>query len=284
MKKDLTKIFIDEIYDNPPKKIYQSNKTIVKSIDDTWSADLLDLVDYGVKNNRGYRYILVIIDNFSKYGWAIPLKNKYASTIKDSFNQIITNSKRKPNLIETDEGKEFANKIFETYLKSQNIKRYSRYSSKGAVFAERFNRTIRNLLKKPVFENGDANWIDIIDSIIKKNNNTVHSSTKMTPIQASKVTNQKKVLNNLQDKRSTQKPKFKLGDLVRTADIDSTFAKGDTTNWSNKLYMITEVFHETIPTYHIDFLPERYNQSILKKSKLTLSKNDQVMSKLNLEK
>ena len=67
---------------------------------------------------------------------------------------------------------------FETYLKSQKIKRYSRYTSKGAVFAERFNRTIRNLLKKPVFENGDANWIDTLDSIIKKYNNTMHSSTK----------------------------------------------------------------------------------------------------------
>ena len=279
MKKDPTKIFIDEIYDKPAKKIYPTNKTIVKSIDDTWSADLLDLVDYGVKNNRGYRYVLVCVENFSKYGWTIPLKNKYASTIKDSFEQIITNSKRKPNLIEMDDEKQFA-KIFKSYLKSQNIKRYSRYTSKGAVFAERFNRTIRNLLKKPVFENGDANWIDILDSIIKKYNNTIHSSTKMTPIQASKVTNQKKVLNNLQDKRKKQKPKFKLGDLVRTADIDKTFSKGDTTNWSNKLYMITEVIHETIPTYHIDFLPERYNQSILKKSKLTLMENDHVMSKL----
>ena len=192
-KKDLTKTFIDKIYDKPAKKIYPTNKIIVKSINDTWSADLLDLIDYGVKNNRGYRYTLVVIDNFSKYGWTIPLKNKYASTIKDSFEQIITNSKRKPNLIEANDGKEFANKIFETYLKSQNIKRYSRYTSKGAVFAERFNRTIRNLLKKPVFENGGANWIDILDSIIKKYNNTVHSSTKMTPIQASKFTNQMKV-------------------------------------------------------------------------------------------
>ena len=284
MKKDPTKIFIDEIYDKPLKKVYPTNKTIVKSIDDTWSADLLDLIDYGVKNNRGYRYVLVCVDNFSKYEWTIPIKNKYATTIKEALEQIITTSKRKPNLIETDDGKEFANKIFETYLKSQNIKRYSRYTSKGAVFAERFNRTISNLLKKPVFENGDANWIDILDSIINKYNNTIHSSTKMTPIKASKITNQKKVLNNLQDKRKKQKPKFKLGDLVRTADIDKTFSKGDTTNWSNKLYMITEVIHETIPSYHIDFLPERYNQSILKKSKLTLNENDQVMSNLNLEK
>ena len=96
----------------------------------------------------------------------------------------------------------------------------------------------------------------------------------MTPIQASKVTNQKKVLNILQDKKKTQKPNFKLGDLVRTADIDKTFSKGDTKNWINKIHMITEKIHETIPTYYIDFLPERYNQYILKKSKPALHEND----------
>ena len=95
--------------------MYPTNKTIVKSIDDTWSADLLDLLDYGVKNNRSYRYILVVIDNFSKFGWTIPMKNKYASTIKDAFGEILTESKRKPKLNETDDGKEFANKIFESY-------------------------------------------------------------------------------------------------------------------------------------------------------------------------
>ena len=111
---------------------------------------------------------MVIIDYFSKYGWSDPLKKKKASAIKDAFAEILTELKRKPNLIETDDGIEIANKIFEYYLNSQNIKRYSRYTSKGAVFAQRFNRTIRNILKKPVHENCDANWINNLDSIIKK--------------------------------------------------------------------------------------------------------------------
>ena len=106
-KKDLTKIFIDEIYSNPPKKNYLTNKTIVKHIDDTWSLDLLDMIDYGTKNNNGFRYILVVIDNFSKFGWTTPLKNKYAQAILDEFSKIIKTSNRKPNLIESDDGKEF---------------------------------------------------------------------------------------------------------------------------------------------------------------------------------
>ena len=127
------KTFINEIYSKPPKKYYNTNKTNVYYIDDTWSLDILDLKDYGTKNNRGYRYDLVTIDNFSKFGWTIPLKNKNAITIKDFFENILINSKRKPNLIETDRGKEFYNNIFQDFLNKNNIKLYSRNSSNGAV-------------------------------------------------------------------------------------------------------------------------------------------------------
>ena len=113
------------------------------------------------------------------------MKNKNAQTIKDSFENILISSKRKPGLIESDRGKEFYNSIFQDFLNKINIKLYSRNSSYGAVFAERFNRTIRDLLKKIVFERGDAKWVDILPTITKQYNNKVHSSTKLTPIQAS---------------------------------------------------------------------------------------------------
>ena len=162
------KIFINEIYSKPPRKNYATNKTDVYHIDDIWSLDILDLKDYGPENNRGYRYVLITIDNFSKFGWTSPLKNKNAQTIKDSFENILISSKRKPNLIESDRGKEFYNKIFQDFLNKNNIKHYSRNTSLGAVFAERFNRTIRDLLKRPVFEKADGNWIDVIPIITKQ--------------------------------------------------------------------------------------------------------------------
>ena len=226
------KIFINENYSKPPKKYYATNKTDVYYIDDTWSLDILDLKDYGPENNRGYRYVLVTIDNFSKFGWTIPLKNKNAQTIKDSFENILIGSKRSPNLIETDRGKEFYNNIFQDFLNKNNIKLYSRNSSFGSVFAERFNRTIRDLLKEIVFEQGDANWIDILPTIAKQYNNKIHSSTMLTPIQASLRKNEGYVYKNLLDKRKKITPKFQINDLVRTADLKRTFSKGDTTNWS----------------------------------------------------
>ena len=276
------KIFINEIYSKAPKKYDATNKTDVYFIDDIWSLDILDLKDYGPENNRGYRYVLAVIDNFSKFGWTIPLKNKNAQTIKDSFESFLINPKRSPNLIETDRGKEFYNNIFQDFLSKNNMKLYSRNSSYGAVFAERFNRTIRDLLKRPVFEKGDGNWIDVLPKITKQYNNRIHSSTKLTPIQASLKTNEGFVYKNLLDKRKKVKPKFQINDLVRTADLKKTFSKGDTTNWSYKLYKITEIINDTMPSYKIDNLTERYKESLLKKTELTIEQNKDAMKKLNL--
>ena len=251
------KTFINEIYSRGPRKNYPTNKTNVYYIDNIWSLDILDLKDYGPGNNRGYRYVLVVIDIFSKYGWTVPLKNKNAQTIKNSFGNILISSKRSPNLIESDRGIEFYNNIFQDFLNKNDIKFYSRNSSIGAVFAERFNRTIRDLLKRLVFEKGDGNWIDVLPTITKQYNTRIHSSTKLTPTQASLKKNEGYVYKNLLDKRKKIKPKFQLNDLVRTADLKRTFSKGDTTKWSYKLYRITEIINDTIPSYHIDNLPER---------------------------
>ena len=250
------KIFTNEIYSKPPKKYYPTNKTDVYHIDDAWSLDILDLKDYGPENNRGYSFVLVIIDNFSKYGWTVHLKNKNAQTIKDSSENVLMNSKRKPNLIESDRGKEIYNNIFQDFLNKNNIKIYSRNTSLGAVFAERFNRTTRDLLKNSVFEKGDGKWIDVLPTITKQYSNRIHSSTKLTPIQASLKKNEGFVYKNLLDKRKKITPKFQINDLVCTADLKKTFSKGDTTNWFYKLYKPSEIINDIIAAYKINNLPE----------------------------
>ena len=104
----------------------------------------------------------------------------------------------------------------------------------------------------------------------------------MTPLQASKKSNERKVYSNLQDKRRKLNPNFKLGHLVRTADIKRVFSKGDSTNYNYKLYTITEVKRDTIPSYRIDYLPERCNENLLLPTKLSLEQNIKIMEALNL--
>ena len=209
------------------------------------------------------------------------MKNKNAQTIEDSFENIILSSQRKPNLIETDEGSEFVNKFFTNLLKYNNIKRNYRSTSLGAAFAESIDRSIRGLLKRPVFERGRANWIGVLPTITKQYINGKHSCTKLIPIQASSKKNEGYVYQNLLNKRKTNKTKFPVNDLVRSAELKRTFSKGDTTDWSYKVYKVTEVIDGTIPSYKSNQLPENYNGALLKQTKLTLKENKDVMKALN---
>ena len=281
-KRDLTKIFVDEIYSKPSLRNYPSNKKVYNYVDEIWSIDLADFLDYKTSNNKGFRYIFIIIDIFSKYLWAILPKNKYSQTITNEFSNILKTSKRKPIKLESDRGSEFYNSFFQNFLKAKNIHHYSRFTDKGPSIAERLIRTLRNLLKKPVFLAGKADWLSELPSAIKQYNITIHSSTKMTPIQASKKSNENLVYSNLQDKRRKLSTKFSFGQLVRTPDIRKVFSKGDSTSWSYKLYTITEIIHNTIPSYRIDYLPERYNENLLLPTKLSLDENNKIMKELNL--
>ena len=167
-------------------------------------------------------------------------------------------------------------------MKIINIQNYSRFTDKGPSIAERVIRTIRNFSRKPVFLKGNADWLSELPSVIKQYINTIHTSTKMTSNQASKKTIDKLVQPNLKDNREIQKPKYKLCQLVRTSDFRSVFSNGDSTNYSCKLYTITEVIHNSIPSYRIDYLPKKYNENLLLPTKLSLEENNQAMEKLNL--
>ena len=245
IKKDLKKIFIDEKYSKAPKRKYRTNKIIYNHVDEIWTTDLADMIDYKTLTKKGFRYIFVIIDNFPKYLWAIPLKNKYSQTTTQDFSKILTTSKRKLLKIESDRGTELYNSIFQNFSKTENIQQYSRFTDKGPSIVERVIRNIRNLLKKPIFLAGNADWLSELSAVVNKYNITVHHSIKVTPNQASKKANEKEVYSNLRDDRVKQKPNFHLSQLVRTADIKKVFSKGDSTNWSYNLYSITDVIHDT---------------------------------------
>ena len=106
------------------------------------------MIDYEKSNNKGYRYIFIIIDNFSEYLWALPLKNKYGQTITKEFSTILSLSKRRPLKLESDRGSEWYISVFQNFLEVKNIQDFSRYTAKGPSIAERVIRTIRNLFKK----------------------------------------------------------------------------------------------------------------------------------------
>ena len=172
-------------------------KKICNHNDEMWSIDLAVFSDYKISNNKRYRYIFNEIDNFSKFVWALPLKNKNSKTVTYDFSNVLSTSKRSPLRIESDRGTEFHNAVFQNLLKGWIIHHFSRFSDKRTAIAERMIRTIRSLLKKPVFEKGNAEWFSELPSVIEQINFTIHHSIKMTPGQASKKSKEIEVYSNL---------------------------------------------------------------------------------------
>ena len=116
----------------------------------------------------------------------------------------------------------------------------------------------------------------------KQCNNRVQTSNKFTPIQASLKLNNGFAYKILLNKRKESKPKHKKSNLVRKADERKSFSKGDPTKWSYKSYNITEIINDTVPSYHIDNLQERYNEALLKKTNLARKEEDSIVKKMNL--
>ena len=198
---------------------------------ETWLADLIDKSSLN-KYNNNYKYILAVIDILTKYAWAIPLTNKSGLSITNCFKTILSegpqggSESRKPEKLWVDRGSEFYNKTFKSLIKDHETKLYSTYSDLKVVFIERFNRTLLHIINKPMFINGDGNWVNILnDAVIKYNNNT-HSTINMTPVDASNNPDKVKysfIYRNI-------KPKLKVGDYVRNADKRNIFSKGYTSN------------------------------------------------------
>ena len=166
------------------------------------------MIDTRTYNNTGYRYIFVKIHNSSKYLWAMLSKNEYGQTITNAISNTSTTSKRRPLKLESDRGAEWCNSVFQIFSKVKNIQHYSRFTDRGPSIAERVIRTLRSSLKKPVFEKRNANWLSELPFFNKQYNNTIQSSVKKTPLQASEKAKEKAVYNNLKDNREVPKSKI----------------------------------------------------------------------------
>ena len=144
-------------------------------------------------------------------------------------------------------------------------------------------RTNRHLLKRAVFEKADGNWIVVLPTITKQFIIRVQISNELPPIKASLKKKEGFVYKNLLDKRKEIKPKYQVNDLVRTANSKKSFSKGEKTNWSYKLYNTTELINDTKPSYEIDQFPERYDESLVKKTNLTIKESKDVLKIFQLK-
>ena len=134
-------ILADELH-KPIKRKFQKRSVIVAGIDYTWSADLVDMTSFD-KFNTGIKYLLTIIDIFSKCAWAVPVRDKTGASVTKAFEKVMINSKRKSERLWVDEGREFYNSEFKKLLEKNGILMYHTFNEGKAVVVERFYRTLK---------------------------------------------------------------------------------------------------------------------------------------------
>ena len=157
------------------RKVYSSFK------DNIWGADLAD-TQLLSKFNKGIKYLLCVIDLFSKYAFVVPLKDKKGISIVNAFQSILNKSKRKPNKIWVDKGSEFYNASFKKWLQDNDIIMYSTNNEGKSVVAERFVRTLKSKIYKYMTSISKNVYFYKLNAIVNKYNNTYHTTIKMKPI------------------------------------------------------------------------------------------------------
>ena len=225
---------------------FRRRKVVVNDIDEIWAADLVDMQSFS-KFNNGIKYLLMVIDVFSKYGWIVPLKSKTGVDVANALSKIF--KERRPMKMWTDEGKEFYNK----HVKALGVQLYSTENKEKNCVVERWNRTMKEKMFKYFSANNTKKYINILDEMVNKYNNTKHSSIKMTPVEASNKKNKNRVWFTLNGKARTNplKPKFSLGDKMRITKKKSNFEKGYTPRWTEEVFTVSQIQHTDPPTYKI---------------------------------
>ena len=196
------------------RKVYSSFK------DNIWGADLADM--QLISNcNKGIRFILYVIELFSKYAWVVPLKDKKGLTIVNAFQSILNDSKRKPNKIWVDKGSEFYNRSMKSWLEKNDIEMYSAHNEGKSVNVERFIRTLKSRAYKYMTSVSKNVYINKLDDIVNEYNNTYHRAIKVKPVDVKDNT-----YINTGKKVNDKDPKFQVGDHIRISKYKNIFAKG----------------------------------------------------------
>ena len=231
---------------SPARKSFPRRKFKVLGIGDLLQGDLVEMQTYA-KENKGYRYMLTLIDCFSKKAWAVPIKDKTGLNVTKAVASVLPTGVKN---LQTDAGKEFFNKEFKALMDKRNINHYHTFTNMKAAIVERFNKTLKNWMWREFSVNGNYKWLDMLPKLLSKYNNKVHRSTGMKPNDVNSKNSPLVYERLMLNKSSDKPPKFKVGDGVRISKYKHIFSKGYTPSWSGEVFSIHEV-KETKPVTYI---------------------------------
>lgn len=241
----------------PLKRKFPHRRYVSRKMDMQWQADLVEMIPYA-RENQGYRYLMTVIDIFSRYAWAVPIKNKSAPTLLEAFKTLFNKMTegRQPNFLQTDQGLEFENKLVREYLNSRGIEQFSIKSPHKAAMVERFNRTLKTRMWRAFTKQGSYEWLQLLPKLLKAYNASKHRTLGCAPEDVNKE-NESEIWRHLYGGKNSviqkvrKKTKFKVGDRVRISKHKTIFGKGYTPNWTDEEFIVHGVNIKYKPTTYI---------------------------------
>lgn len=222
----------------PARKHFPRNKTIVSGIDAQWQADLADMQSIAKENDNAH-YILTVIDVFSKYAWAVPVKNKGSAEMCRAFTDLLKIADpRKPGRLHTDAGKEFLNKDLQALLKKEGIHHFVTGSDQKAALVERFNRTLKSRIWTYFTAHQTHRYIDILHELVEAYNHSRHRSIGCTPAEVQRKDEDRLWVKLYGDGGRSRKGKLPPGQMVRVSKVKGVFEKGYLPNWTAEHFVV----------------------------------------------
>lgn len=257
---DTRKEIVKELH-KPARRNYPRRNVKLLGLNDLLQADLVEMRPYA-RINKGMNYILTAINCTSKYGYALPLKNKTGGVVAEALEKILT--KNHFRYLQTDAGTEWYNSKIKKILDKYNTILYSTFTEKKASICERFNRTLKTKMYRYFSLRNSDKWIDILPKILREYNSDYHRTIQMSPVNVGHH-NIGLVLRNIRKNinhkvKSILYKKFNAGDKVRISKFKGVFDKSYKANWTNEIFTIESVQ----PTKPVTYILKDYNGSTIK--------------------
>jgi hypothetical protein len=239
----------------PLRRKFPRERVYVPGIDVQWQADLSDLSSLK-SYNRQHTFLLCVIDVFSKYAWVIPLKDKTGATLVRAFGQILRESRRAPQHLQTDKGTEFLNKKFQAFLRARSIHFFTTENPETkASIVERFQRTLKGRMWKYFYRRKTLKYVDVLSKLLEAYNESHHRSIGRAPVSvtAENETSVWRTLYGGKQNRSPPTHRLKPGDSVRISKTKRTFEKGYQANWTGEIFTVRSALtRQTQPVYRVE--------------------------------
>ena len=245
----------------PQRYKFKTNRVISQGIGFLYDCDLADVSNLSTEND-GVKYLLVVIDVFSRFLWVVPLKNKLHGSVISGLREIFQTSK--PKELRTDKGSEFKNKWMTSFLKDQGVHHYVTQNITKANYAERVIRTLKVLMYRYITHKRSYRYLDVLQDLVHNYNHRVHRALEgLSPAEITKnneallwkhmyVDSMKPKSSVKKIRKPTKKFKFKLGDYVRISSTKTTFQRDYEQKWTEELFVIDRRYlRQGIPVYKL---------------------------------